>query len=461
MNNMSNMNSEIFREYDIRGTAKTDLTNEVVENIGKAYGTLIHNNGGKKVAIGKDNRESSPRLFDALVKGITSIGIDVVSIGEALTPELYYAVYTLDVDGGINITGSHNPPEYNGFKILVGKTAIYGSQIQEIREIIDAKKFHKSEETGKITEQNINEKYINEIVSKTKTGRKLKIVVDAGNGMASDLGPILMKKLGCEVIELYCEKITGFPNHIPDPSQEENVIELMKKVVEEKADFGIAFDGDVDRLGVVDEKGVLIFGDQLLGILAADALKRNPKGKVIFEVKCSQGLSEWIEKNNGIPLMWKTGHSLIKAKIKEENALIAGEMSGHMYFAENWYGVDDALVAASRVVEIFSNTTKTVSEAVSEMPYYVVSPEYRVDFSDSEKFDFIKKCQDYFSENYDTITVDGARVNFENGWALIRASNTQQKLIVRMEGTSKDALAEIKEKFLSEIEKFSGKKISL
>lgn len=453
------MNKEIFREYDIRGLAEKELTNEVVEKIGKAYGTIIRKNKGKEIVLGNDNRASSVRIKKAIMGAILSTGTNVIDVGETTTPELYFAVNYLKKDGGINITGSHNPPEYNGFKLLVGKEAIYGSKIQEIMKIIETNKF--AEGKGSLTKLNINEVYLKEIAKRVKVKRKVKLVIDAGNGMSSELAPKLMEMLGCETICLFCEKIDNYPNHIPDPSQEKNVKELQKKVVEEKAELGIAFDGDVDRIGVVDEKGRFLFGDKLLGLLAKQELKKKPGGKIIMEVKCSQGLEEWIKKLGGKPILWKTGHSLIKAKMKEENAILAGEMSGHMFFANDWYGFDDALLAAAKVVEIVSSSDKKLSELVEEQPSYFASPEYRIDFSDKEKFGFVEKAKKHFSKKYKVISIDGARVVFENGWALIRASNTQPKIIIRIEGKTKKDLEKITNEFTKELSSLKGQKIKL
>ncbi|MEK6958042.1 MAG: phosphomannomutase/phosphoglucomutase [archaeon] len=453
------MNPEIFREYDIRGIADKEIPDEDAELVGKAFGTIIHNNGGSEIVVGKDNRKSGPRITKALLKGIASTGISVIFVGEVSTPEFYYAVHTLNADGGISVTASHNPPQYNGFKAMVGKKAIYGEEIKNIYNVAQKRKFANGK--GKISEKNIDEEYIGAIASRVKVKRKVKLVIDAGNGMASELAPALLKKLGCEVSCLYCEKDANFPNHLPDPVKEENMMDLQKKVLAEKAEFGIGFDGDADRLGVIDEKGNLIYGDRLLGLLAKDALQRNKGAKVIFEVKCSMALEEWVRKNGGIPIMWKTGHSLIKAKIKEENAIIAGEMSGHMYFAENWFGFDDALLAAAKVVEIASNSNKKMSELINEMPSYFASPEYSIDFPDAEKFAFVKRAQDHFRKKYRVIDVDGARIIFENGWGLIRASNTQPKIIMRFEGKTKKDLEKVKSEILEEMESFSGKKIAL
>jgi len=446
------MNPEIFREYDIRGIADTDIPNKDAELIGKAYGTLIHNNGGKTIIIGKDNRVSGPRILEALKKGILSTGINIIFIGEIPTPLLYYAVHKLDADGGISVTASHNPPEFNGFKALIGKDAIYGEKIQEIREVAEKGEF--VEGKGDFEEKDLEGNYLKEIISNAKLGKKLKVVIDAGNGMASDLAPKLLQMFGLEPICLYCEKDSSFPNHIPDPVQEKNVVDLKKKVLEEKADLGIAFDGDVDRIGVLDEKGELIYGDKLLGIFSEDLLKRKPGSKIIFEVKCSQALPEWIEEKGGKPIMWKTGHSLIKAKMKEEDALLAGEMSGHMFFTENWYGFDDALLAAVKIIEIVSNSDKKLSEIVEEMPMYVSSPEIRVDCPDDKKGVVVKAMADKYRELYPkSVTIDGIRIIFDEGWALVRQSNTQAKIILRFEAKTQEKLEELESTIRPEVEK--------
>lgn len=457
------MNTDIFREYDIRGIADTDLTDEVAESIGKAVGTLVKRAFSNKVSpdivVGCDNRLSSPRLFNALKKGILSTGVSIIFIGEVTTPMLYYSVNKLKAEGGISVTASHNPPEYNGFKVLVGQEAIFGEQIQEIKNLIEKKDFEKGE--GEYAEMNIEKQYTQDIASRISLGRKLRVVADAGNGMASDFAPAILEKIGCEVIPLYCKKDPAFPNHPADPVKEENMCDLIATVKKEKADLGFGFDGDSDRIGLVDEKGNLIYGDIILALLSQDLLTRHPGAKIIFEVKCSQALGDWITAKGGEPIMWKTGHSLIKAKMRDEGALLAGEMSGHMFFAENWFGVDDAILAAAKIAEIVSKSGETLSELVSKIPDYSSSPEYRVDFADAEKFAFVEKAKKHFSEKYKTITIDGVRVVFENGWGLIRASNTGPKLILRFEGKSKKDLENIKKIMISEIESFSGKKFEL
>ncbi|VVC00516.1 Phosphoglucomutase/phosphomannomutase [uncultured archaeon] len=473
------MNPEIFREYDVRGLNE-ELDDNTVRGIGIAFAEMVMASKGKirggqnskcKVVVGKDNREQSPRISKALIGAITGMGAEVISIGEATTPELYFAVHWLDADGGINVTGSHNPPKYNGFKILVGKEAIYGQQIQGLaKRAMEIEKAGAKTGTrnrgvvGTVTEKGIDDVYLSEIAKRVRVKRKVKVVVDAGNGMASELGPRLLKMLGCETRELFCKKDSTFPNHIPDPSMEANVTDLKALVVESGAEMGIAFDGDADRIGIVDEKGRLIYGDRLLGMLAKKALHDSPRAKIIFEVKCSQGLGEYIKALGGKPIMWKTGHSLIKAKMREEGAILAGEMSGHMFFAKEWYGVDDALLACAKAVEIVSESGKKVSEIAGEMPNYATSPEYRIDFPDSEKFAFVEKAKAYFKKAdgvEEVIEVDGARVVFGEGWGLIRASNTQPKLILRFEGRTKPGLEKVKSRFLEGIKEFSGRELTL
>ncbi len=453
------MNPEIFREYDIRGIAERDIDAKTAELIGKAFGTMVAKGGGKKVAVGRDNRTSGPRILKELLKGILSTGTDVIYIGEIPTPLLYYAVHKLGTDGGISVTASHNPPEFNGFKVMIGKDAIYGEKIQEILQTAQKGKF--AQGAGKMREANLEQEYLHEISSSVKISGKLKVVIDAGNGMASELAPKLLRMAGIEPICLYCKKIPSYPNHLPDPVDEKNVKDLGKEVLKQKADIGIAFDGDVDRIGVVDEKGKLLYGDRLLGVFAKDLLGREKGAKIIFEVKCTQALGDWIKAKGGKPIMWKTGHSLIKAKMKEEKAQLAGEMSGHMFFTEKWYGFDDALLAAVRILEILSKSGKKMSELAAEMPQYASSPEYRVNFADSEKFEFVEKAKAHFAAKYKVINVDGARVVFANGWGLVRASNTQPKLIIRFEGKTGKDLESVKETFLREIESFSGKRFSL
>ncbi|MEP7037749.1 MAG: phosphomannomutase/phosphoglucomutase [Acidobacteriota bacterium] len=438
------MNENIFREYDIRGIVERDLTDETVAILGKAIGTFFRQNGAKRIAVGYDARESGTRFQDLFVESFNETGCDAVLIGRVPTPVLYHTVFTKDVDGGVMITGSHNPPEFNGFKICLGKQTLFGSQIQEIKKIALSGEF--SNGTG--TRENIEvlEDYERDILSKINLGnRKLKAVVDAGNGMGGVTGVPVYEKLGVELVKLFTEPDSNFPNHHPDPTVTENLQDTIKAVKETGADLGIAFDGDGDRIGIVDETGRIIWGDELMVLLSREILKVKPNSTIIAEVKCSQNLFDDIEKHGGKPLMWKAGHSLIKAKMKETNAALAGEMSGHIFFADRFYGFDDATYAGARVLEILSKTDKTLSELLSDLPETFSTPELRVDCADERKFEIVQKIADKFAKTNEVITIDGARILFENGWGLVRASNTQAILVLRFEADSEENLNEIRE----------------
>ncbi|MBA3692158.1 MAG: phosphomannomutase/phosphoglucomutase [Acidobacteria bacterium] len=433
------MNKNIFREYDIRGIVGPDLTDETVTILAKAIGTFFRRNGAKRIAIGFDARMSSPRFRDLLVKNFNDCGIDCVSIGRVPTPVLYFAVFTKAVDGGVMITGSHNPPDHNGFKICLGKSTLFGSQIQEIKEIAVSGEFATGKGTTK--EMEILDDYEKDILSKITLGnRKLKVVVDGGNGMGGVTGVPIYEKLGCELIKLFTEPDSNFPNHHPDPTVAENLQDAIRAVKETSADLAIAFDGDGDRIGVVDETGRIIWGDELMILLSREILKEKPDSTIIAEVKCSQNLFNDIAQNGGKPLMWKAGHSLIKAKMKETGAALAGEMSGHIFFADRFYGFDDATYAGARVLEILSKTDKTLSELLSDLPETFSTPELRVNCADEKKFEIVQKIAAEFSQTNEVITIDGARILFENGWGLVRASNTQAILVLRFEADSEENL---------------------
>jgi phosphomannomutase/phosphoglucomutase len=436
------MNKNIFREYDIRGIVGPDLTDETVTILAKAIGTFFRRNGAKRIAIGFDARMSSPRFRDLLVKNFNDCGIDCVSIGRVPTPVLYFAVFTKAVDGGVMITGSHNPPDHNGFKICLGKSTLFGSQIQEIKEIAVSGEFATGKGTTK--EMEILDDYEKDILSKINLGnKKLKVVVDGGNGMGGVTGVPIYEKLGCELIKLFTEPDSNFPNHHPDPTVAENLQDAIRAVKETGADLAIAFDGDGDRIGVVDETGRIIWGDELMILLSREILKEKPDSTIIAEVKCSQNLFNDIAQNGGKPLMWKAGHSLIKAKMKETGAALAGEMSGHIFFADRFYGFDDATYAGARVLEILSKTDKTLSELLSDLPETFSTPELRVNCADERKFEIVQKIAAEFSQTNEVITIDGARILFENGWGLVRASNTQAILVLRFEADSEENLREI------------------
>lgn len=446
------MNPKIFREYDIRGIADKDLTSPVVENIGRAIGTFVRKNGGTKISLGRDCRLSSSRLREAILAGVLSTGVDVVDIGLVPTPLSYYSVFELNLDGAVMITGSHNPGEHNGFKISVGRTTIHGEDIQKIRQMIEEKDFVTGK--GTLTSQEVIERYTNMVVKNVTHPLKLKVVVDSGNGMAGGVIGNLMRKLGCDVTELYSELDGSFPNHHPDPTVLENMRFLVKAVKETKADVGIGFDGDADRIGVVDPTGQQIYGDELLVLYSRDILAHHKGAKIISEVKASHRLFEDIASHGGIPILWKTGHSLIKAKMKEERALLAGEMSGHMFFNDRYYGYDDAIYAAARLVEILAKEKKTPVQLLSDLPPSFTTPEIRVDCSDEIKFQVVKSARETFEKQGLKVNgIDGARVEYPDGWGLVRASNTQPVLVFRFEATSEKRLNEIRQSIEGVVEK--------
>ncbi|HLM61909.1 MAG TPA: phosphomannomutase/phosphoglucomutase, partial [Pyrinomonadaceae bacterium] len=419
-----------------------DLTERTVAILGRAIGTFFRKNGAKRIAVGFDARVSSPLFRDLLVEGFNQTGCDAILIGKVPTPVLYHTAYTKAVDGGVMITGSHNPPDHNGFKICLGKQTLFGSQIQEIKEIAVSGEFASG--SGSIETLEVLADYERDIISKINLGeRRLKVVVDGGNGMGGVTGVPVYESLGCELIKLFTEPDSNFPNHHPDPTVVENLQDAIQAVKETGADLAIAFDGDGDRIGVVDETGRIIWGDELMILLSREILKEKPGATIIAEVKCSQNLFNDIAKNGGTPLMWKAGHSLIKAKMKETGAALAGEMSGHIFFADRFYGFDDATYAGARVLEILSKTDKTLSQLLADIPQTFYTPELRVDCADERKFDIVAKIAEEFSRTNEVITIDGARILFPNGWGLVRASNTQEILVLRFEADSETNLKAI------------------
>lgn len=437
---------EIFREYDIRGVIGKDLNPDIARQIGIGYGTYIKRKGKRRVSIGRDVRTSSDDLFNALTTAILSTGIDIIDIGICPTPLLYFSLFNLDVDGGIMITGSHNPPEFNGFKICLGKDTIYGDEIQRLRMLIESGGFEDGK--GKISRHDIisdYEKYINKRFTNVDDGkRRLKIAVDSGNGTAGIIAPRLLKGFGHEVIELFSEPDGRFPNHHPDPTVSENLESLIDKVKKGGADVGIAFDGDADRIGVVDDEGEIIWGDKLMIIFAQDILSRNAGATIISEVKASSLLYREIERLGGHPIMWKTGHSLIKAKIKETGALLAGEMSGHIFFADDYFGFDDAIYAACRLIEIMARRKEKVSSMLSHLPKTCSTPEIRIDCKEETKFSVVESLKKRLESRFKVIDIDGVRIEFEDGWGLVRASNTQPVIVMRFEASTSDRLKEIR-----------------
>ncbi|MBI5745432.1 MAG: phosphomannomutase/phosphoglucomutase [Nitrospirae bacterium] len=440
------MKKEIFREYDIRGIVGKDLNPDVAELIGKGYGIYVRRNGKKKVSVGRDVRVSSDELFHALVSGIVSTGIDIIDLGICPTPLVYFSLFNLDVDGGIMITGSHNPPEFNGFKICLGRETIYGDEIQRLRMLIESGEFEKGK--GRLSRHDIisdYKKYINKRFSNGDDGRRrLKVAIDSGNGTAGLIAPGLFKGFGHEVIELFSEPDGRFPNHHPDPTITSNLEPLIDKVRKERADVGIAFDGDADRIGVVDDQGDIIWGDKLMIIFAQDILSRKAGATIISEVKASSLLYKEIERLGGRPIMWKTGHSLIKAKIKETGALLAGEMSGHIFFADDYFGYDDAIYAACRLIEIMTKRREKVSAMLSHLPKVCSTPEIRIDCPDEIKFTLVESLKRRLENKFKVIDIDGVRIEFEDGWGLVRASNTQPVIVMRFEANSQERLEEIR-----------------
>ncbi len=441
----------IFREYDVRGVADpsagdksliADLSPEIAFHLGRAIGTTIVRTGGSSATLGRDCRDSGLWLKNAVAQGLAACGLTVIDCGIVTTPMAYYSIRYFHTDGGVQITGSHNPPEYNGFKISVGDQTIYGEQIQALKKLIESEAYENGD--GVICRADVLMPYGTELSENLRLGpRKLKVVVDAGNGTAGPVAPDLYRALGCEVIELFCDMDARFPNHHPDPTVPENLVDLQRAVKKHKADLGIAFDGDADRLGVVDENGGIIWGDALMIILSRAILQRVPGATIVGEVKCSKTLYDDIKKHGGTGIMWKAGHSLIKAKMKETHAELAGEMSGHIFFKNRYYGFDDGVYAGGRLLEILSNTKKPLSSLLADVPKTYSTAELRVDCPESEKFDLVRRAQDHFGRRHDIIDVDGVRVVFPDGWGLIRASNTQPILVLRFEADSPKRLQEI------------------
>lgn len=437
------LNHNIFREYDIRGIADRDLTPEAVLLISKALGTFFRQKGAKNIAVGFDCRASSRRIYEILTQGLTASGCDVLTVGMVPTPVLYYAVHNRSVEGGVMITGSHNPPDHNGFKICLGKDALFGTAIREILLLALGSEFGSGK--GRIAELDVLEDYCGGVISRVSLGnRPLRICLDAGNGMGGVTAVPIYRRLGVEVMNLFTDPDPRFPNHHPDPTVPENLKDLTAAVRESKADVGIAFDGDADRVGIVDETGRIVWGDELLALFSRFVLKEHPGAAIIAEVKCSQTLFDEIEKCGGKPIMWKAGHSLIKAKMKETGAALAGEMSGHIFFADRFWGFDDAVYAGARLLEILSHSDATLSELLAGLPRMASTPEIRIECPDEIKFRVVDAIIEEFSPVHEVITIDGARVLYADGWGLVRPSNTQALLILRFEAKSEARMAEIR-----------------
>jgi phosphomannomutase/phosphoglucomutase len=437
------LNEKIFREYDIRGIADKDLTDEVVSKLSRAIGTFLRSRDAKVVTLGRDCRVSSPRIAEAMRNGLTACGLEVIDVGLVPTPLSYFSVIELKTQGGVMITGSHNPSEHNGFKITCGSSTIHGEEIQEIKHILLKGDFATGRGTSR--QENVVERYMKMVAANVKHPLKLKLVVDSGNGMGGMVGPELYRRLGCEVTELYSELDGTFPNHHPDPTVPDHLADLVAEVKKQGAVAGIGFDGDADRIGVVDRSGRVLFGDELMVLYSRHILKHHPKATIISEVKASHRLYQDIAKHGGRPIQWKTGHSLIKAKMKEEKALLAGEMSGHIFFNDRYYGYDDALYAGARLLEILAETGKTPGELLADLPPSFSTPEIRVDCPDEVKFDVVQRARLALEmQGLKVNAIDGARVEFADGWGLVRASNTQPVLVYRFEASSQKRLDEIR-----------------
>ena len=429
----------IFREYDIRGLADTELLTSDVTDLGRGLGTLLQHKSGKNINLGRDCRLSSTRLRDALLEGLVDSGCEVTDIGVVPTPLLYYSAVHLEADGAVMITGSHNPSEFNGFKTVCGAGSLHGEAIQEVLRLIQNRDFLKGR--GSHADMDVSQSYIDTVAPQFALDRRIKVVLDAGNGTAGPVAHRLFSRVNCEVIELFFEMDGRFPNHHPDPTVPANLKHLKDAVREHKADLGIAFDGDSDRLGAIDENGDVIYGDMLLLIYGREILTRKPGSTFIGEVKCSQILYDELKRLGGNPIMYKTGHSLIKAKMKQEHAELAGEMSGHMFFADRYFGYDDALYAACRLIEIVSKSGKPLSAQLAGLPKTITTPEIRVDCPDETKFDVVARVAQRLRETNQVIEVDGVRVLFPHGWGLVRASNTQPVLVMRFEASTPEQLA--------------------
>ena len=448
------MNPQIFREYDVRGLHETDLTSPVVTDLGRAFGTYLHRMGKKTLALGCDFRPSSPRLVAALEAGLLETGCDVIRVGVLPTPGLYWSIEHLKTDAGVQVTGSHNPSEFNGFKLNLGLGSVYGEEIQKLRRLIEARDFAVAGagQAGEVRDFPIEEAYKDMLASKVRPARRLKVVLDAGNGCAGPVAPDVFRRVGAEVVELFTEPDGSYPNHQPDPTVEANMQDLIRKVKQTGADLGIGYDGDADRVGAVDERGRIVWGDQILALLAREVLVKYPGATIVFDVKCSQGLEEDIRAHGGRPLMWRTGHSVMKAKMKQEGAPLAGELSGHIFYKDDFFGFDDAIYVSLRLLRVVADSGKSLGALLDSVPQYVATPEIRLDTTDEDKFNIVERIKLHFSKDHEVITIDGARVKFGDGWGLVRASNTQPVLVVRFEARTKARLDDIRREVMSVLE---------
>ena len=443
------VNKYIFREYDIRGKVLDDFPTEVVIQLGKGFGSFVKRNGFQEIALSGDIRLTTPQLMDEFKRGVLSTGVDVINLGILPTPANYYSMFKLEVGGAVQITGSHNPPEFNGFKMSLDREAVYGNDIQIIRKYINNNDFDTGE--GNEIKYDIKSDYKSMIIEKISIERPMKVAMDCANAAGAINAPEIFKNFNIELTELYCEPDGTFPNHHPDPTVKENLKDLIDLMKLGNHDIGIAFDGDADRVGVVDETGDIIWADQLMALFLPEVIKKDDE--ILFDVKCSQALEDMIIKYGGKPIMWKTGHSLIKQKMNELGCKLGGEMSGHIFFADDYYGYDDAIYVAARIVQTLSRSDKKLSELKAKLPKYFSTPEMRMACeSDEEKFRIADEAIKYFTKNYDCITVDGVRIKFGDGWGLVRSSNTQPVIVCRFEANSHDRMEEIKDLVLTKLE---------
>jgi phosphomannomutase/phosphoglucomutase len=446
--------SEVFRQYDIRGIVGEQLNEESYYLIGKGFGSMLQARGLKSIVIGGDARHSTRAFMNSFIKGALETGCDVTDIGLVATPILYFAIWKLKQDGGAMITASHNPSQYNGCKLNLGLGSVYAEELQKLLKLIQNENFALGE--GKLTKnETIEEEYINYIVENIEIKRPVKVIVDGGNGMGGPYLPEILRRKGCEVIEMYCEPDGDFPNHHPDPTVEKNMVDLSRAVVEAEYELGIGLDGDADRIGVVDEKGKMLFGDQILNILARDYLAKNPGKSIIADVKCSKNLYDDIKARGGKAIMYKTGHANIKMRMKEIGVEFAGEMSGHVFLGDRYLGYDDAIYVSCRFVEIVADSSMPVSQYLADQPKMYNTPELHTKCEDSRKFEVVKKvCDEFVKGGYDVNDIDGARVTFEDGWGLIRASNTTPVLVTRYEASTEARMNEIRDLIEKVINKY-------
>ena len=451
-----NLNQYIFREYDIRGKVSDDFPPEVVEALGKGFGTYIKRGGGQEIALSGDIRLTTPDLMEQFKTGVLSTGVDVINIGILPTPANYYSMFSLGVAGAVQITGSHNPPEFNGFKLSRDKKAVFGEAIQEIRVIIEKEDYETGE--GSEASYDILTKYKRMIASKIDIKKPMKVVMDCGNAAGAICAPEIFKNLNVDLTELYCDVDGTFPNHHPDPTVKENLVDLINLVKKGSYDIGLAFDGDADRVGVVDETGDIVWADQLIALFLPEVVEEGDE--ILYDVKCSQALEEMIVKYGGKPVMWKTGHSLIKQRMSELNCKLGGEMSGHIFFADDYFGYDDAIYVAARIVQTLSRTDQKLSQLKAELPKYYSTPEMRLEAeSDEEKFRIAKEAVAYFTENYDCSTVDGVRIKFGDGWGLVRSSNTQPVIVCRFEANTAERMEEIQSIVMNKLQEIGTLKV--